>query len=124
MADQSLEGIVSKSIKEYITPKETIYKCKILKTYYDQTAWMLSEASDSEKFRFIESSEKVKYLCYDETLECPSTQCYQEFKINNLKEGKFCSFMLDCYKKDGNVLCDGWDYTNSQYFIYSMERIC
>jgi len=124
MADQSLEGIVAKSIKEYITPKETIYKCKILKTYYDHSAWSLSEAHESEKFGFIESREKVKYLCYNKDLKCPAHMCNQEFQIDNLKKGRICSFMLRNYKKDGNILCDGWGYSNSQYFIYSMERIC
>jgi len=124
MADQSLEGIVSKSIKEYITPTEVIYKCKILKTYFDHSAWMLSQAHESEKFSFIESSEKVKYLCYDKNLKCPDHLCCQEFKINNLKKGKICEFMLDCYKNEGNVLLDGWGYCDAQYFIYSMERIC
>ena len=124
MADQSIEGIVSKSIKEYITPKESIYKCKILKTYFDNTDFIDCQADESDKFRFIISREIVKYLCYDKDLKCPDNKCMQEFKIDNLKNSKFCSSMLDCYKKDGNVLCDGWGYSDSQYFIYHMERIC
>ena len=123
MTDLSIEGIISNSIKDYITPKETIFKCKILITSFDEEGWLLSQEPEEEKISFIGSIEEIKYLSYDESCRSSHQNSYVYFQ-EDYKVGKFGKWIMDRYKQDGDVLIDGWEFGNKQYFIYQMERIC